>query len=381
MKTKPRLAVICDYPEENWHSMDLCAQMLLEHLQAEHSHSLEVVKICPKFRPRLQKLPWLGQKRVAYNADRLINRFWDYPQYLKGVVADFDWFHIVDHSYAQLAHGLPSDRTGIFCYDLDAFRSVLAPSQEPRPRWYQAMTRRILTGLQHAAIVFYSATDIKNQIRHYDILSCPLIRNPLGFSSEFSTTPLELSSPLLSQLSIIPDSPFLLHVGSCIPRKRIDILLQVLAGVRQYYPDLKLVKVSGEWTQQQRSQIDQLDLADSIIHFTNLERPAIAELYRRAAVVLMTSEAEGFGLPVLEAFACGAIVVSSDIAVLQEVGGAAAVYCELEDITNWINTVKSVMANPAIAPCLEQRLAQAHQYSWSTHAQIVAAAYFKLPKR
>jgi glycosyltransferase involved in cell wall biosynthesis len=371
MRTKPRLAIICDYPEENWHSMDLCANMLIEYLQLEHSETLEVVKICPRFHPRLQNLPWLGQKKGAYNGDRLINRFWDYPQYLKGIVKDFDLFHIADHTYSQLAHVLPSDRTGIFCHDLDAFRSILDPAQEPRPRWYKAMTRRILTGFQKAAIAFHSTTEIQRQIASSGILSCPIFHNPYGFSAEFS--PHNSESPIS-----LPEAPFLLHVGSCIPRKRIDILLEVFAGARNANPNLKLVKVSGEWTSQQRSQIAQLDLEDSIIHLQGLERKAIAALYQRAAAVLMTSEAEGFGLPVIEALACGAIVICSDISVLKEVGGAAAIYCPLTDIAAWIDQVQNVITNPAIAPSLDIRLAHAQKYSWSNHADIVATAYLEL---
>ncbi|MBD0364301.1 MAG: glycosyltransferase family 1 protein, partial [Coleofasciculus sp. C3-bin4] len=40
-----RLAVICDYLEEEWHSMDLCAQMLIKHLQSEHAESLQAVAV------------------------------------------------------------------------------------------------------------------------------------------------------------------------------------------------------------------------------------------------------------------------------------------------------------------------------------------------
>jgi hypothetical protein len=178
--SKPRLAVICDYPEEQWYSMDLTANMLVQYLQLEHSQTFEVVKVCPKFQPRLSNLPWLA-KKAAYNGDRLINRFWDYPQYLKGIVKDFDWFHIADHTYSQLAHGLPRDRTGIFCHDLDAFRSILEPTQEPRPYWYRVMSNRILTGFQKAKIVFHTTDVVRSQIEDYDLIdSARLVKAPLG---------------------------------------------------------------------------------------------------------------------------------------------------------------------------------------------------------
>lgn len=370
-----RLAVICDYPEEGWHSMDLCADMLITYLKLEHSQNFEVIKVCPKFKPRLQLLPWLGKKKAAFNFDRLINRFWDYPNYLKTRVKDFDLFHIADHTYSQMALVLPSDRTGIFCHDIDAFRSVLEPDQEPRPWWYRFMSQRILKGFKKASIVFHTTLEIRKQIEYYQIISSNrLVQACLGISEDF-VPKLDSSDLLNSNTGFLP---FFLHVGSCIPRKRIDILLDVFAQVRNLYPDFKLVKVGGEWTDSQRSQIQNLNLENSIIHLHNLEPKEIADLYRQATAVLVTSEAEGFGLPVIEALACGAVVVASDIPVLQEVGGEAGIYCSIANLSDWIEAIALVIKKSEQVPNLNQRLAQAQKYSWSNHAAIVAQAYLKI---
>ena len=83
---------------------------------------------------------------------------------------------------------------------------------------------------------------------------------------------------------------------------------------------------------------------------TGLTRAELAEVYRRAAVVLVPSEAEGFGLPVIEALACGAAVVASDIPALREAGGPAAVYAPVGDVGAWADAVAKVLADPAAAP-------------------------------
>lgn len=371
-----RLAVICDYPEEDWPSMDLCAQMLLKHLQSEQAECLKTIPICPAFKKRLQHIPQLGRKRVALNGDRVLNRFYYYPQYLGKRVADFDLFHVSDHTYAQLLHVLPPERTGVFCHDIDAFRSLVEPEQEPRPGWYKAMSRRILKGFQKAAIVFYSTAEVRKQIEQYGLLDpSRLVHCPYGISSEFFIAENDSSAPIPSQ---IHQAPFILHVGSCIPRKRIDVLLDVFAALRAKHPDLQLIKVSGDWTESQQEQIARLGISNSIIHLKGLERNTIAELYRRAAVVLLTSEAEGFGLPVIEALACGAIIVASDIPVLREVGGSATVYCPVGDVSAWVKTVDKLLIEPSFAPEQNFRLAQAQKYSWSTHAQTIAQAYLQL---
>src|SRR5206468_3095008 len=111
-------------------------------------------EVRPPFRNRLRRLA--GASGVARNADRLLNRMWDYPRYARGRVCDFDLFHVCDHSYSQLVHRLPAARTGVYCHDLDTFRCLLEPAAEPRPRWFRAMARHILRGMQKAAVVFYS---------------------------------------------------------------------------------------------------------------------------------------------------------------------------------------------------------------------------------
>src|SRR5205823_1258570 len=223
-----------------------------------------------------------------------------------------DLFHVVDHSYAQLVHTLPPERTGVYCHDLDAFRCLLEPSREPRPRWFRAIARRILHGLQKAAIVFHSTLAIRRQMERFGLIDPQrLVHAPYGISPEFTEDSSEHDES--------PASPFLLHVGSCIPRKRMDVLLNVFAEARNDYPELRLVKVGGPWLPEQREQIDRLGIAAAITQLTGVSRDTIARLYRQAALVLIPSEAEGFGLPVIEALACGSVVVASVLAVLREV--------------------------------------------------------------
>ena len=374
-----KLAIIHDYPEEQWHSMDLCAEMLTQQLQQKHAHHFQVQALCPPFRLRFPKIPGIDRKNFAFNGDRLLNRFWDYPHFLQRQVKRFDLFHIADHSYAQLVHELPADRTGVFCHDLDTFRCLLEPKVEPRPAWFRAMARRILAGLQKASVVFYSTSSIRKQMENYEIINPrKLIYCPYGISDEFSP----LDSPLSHQEQVlitpVGSQPFLLHVGTCISRKRIDILLNVFAKTRQKFPELNLVKVGGSWSKEQRQQINELHLEHAIIHLQNLPRTAIAHLYRRAALVLLTSESEGFGLPVIEALACGAMIVASDISVLREVGGDAIYYCSIDEISNWVNTLEMLLINPNLYPDLGVRLNQSQKYSWSNHANIIAQTYFNL---
>ena len=75
------------------------------------------------------------------------------------------------------------------------------------------------------------------------------------------TTQLAVELPWLAKLG---GRPWVLHVGTCNKRKRIDVLLDVVAAVRQTVPDLRLVKVGGEWTADHRQRIARLGLAGAI---------------------------------------------------------------------------------------------------------------------
>ncbi|MBV8381298.1 MAG: glycosyltransferase [Planctomycetaceae bacterium] len=371
-----RLAVLVDYAEEGWTSMDLCAEMFIRHLDGQGV--VRPVRVSPAFRRRAQRLPVPRGRGALYNADRLINRFWDYPRVARGLRDEFDFFHVCDHSYSQLVHVLPPERAGVYCHDLDAFRCLLDPARDPRPRWFRALARRILTGMQKAGVVFHNTAAVGQQIVRSELVpSDRLIYAPLGVAPEFAPFP---SQPAVEVrwLAGLAGRPWVAHVGSCVPRKRIDVLLDVAAAVRAKVPDLRLVKVGGVWTADHRERIARLGLAGAITQVGGLARSELAEVYRRAAVVLVPSEAEGFGLPVIEALACGAAVVASDIPALREAGGPAAAYAPVGDVGAWADAVAKVLTDPAAAPPRAGRLAWAARFSWAAHAETIARAYHRL---
>jgi glycosyltransferase involved in cell wall biosynthesis len=372
------LAILTDFPEEGWPSMDLCGDMLLDYLPRDGPLGLEPARLCPPFRRIATRLPAVSQLNAAFNADRLLNRFILFPRYADRAVRRFDLFHVVDHTYSQLVHALPDGRTGVYCHDLEAFRCLFDPGADPRPRWFRAMARRILTGLRKAAVVFHNTAAVGEEIRRAGLIDpSRLVHTPLGVAPEFTpcATQHRVKLPWFVEVG---GRPWVLHVGSCVARKRIDVLLDVVAAVRETMPDLRLVKVGGEWTADHRERIARLGLAGAITHVTGLSRAELAEVYRRAGVVLIPSGAEGFGLPAIEALACGAVVVASDIPALREAGGPAAVYAPVGDVGTWAGLVARLLTDPATAPPRADRLAWAGRFTWELHAEIIARAYHQL---
>jgi glycosyltransferase involved in cell wall biosynthesis len=373
-----RLAILTDFPEEGWPSMDLCGEMLLDGLPRQRPFGLEVARLCPPFRRLATRLPAVGGRQAAFNLDRLLNRFIFFPRHARRAVQRFDLFHVADHSYGQLVHALPAARTGVYCHDFDPFRCLFDKHAEPRPDWFRAMSRRILDGLTKAAVVFHSTNAVAEDIKGTGLIDPGrLVRAPYGVSREFTcgTTQSAVNPPWLADLD---GQPWVLHVGSCIARKRIGVLLDVIAAIRETVPEVRLLKVGGEWTGDHRRQIERLGLATAITHVTGLQRAELAETYRRASVVVIPSEAEGFGLPVIEALACGAAVVASDIPALREAGGTAAMYAPVADVEAWSSLVAKLLTQPSAAPSRTDRLAWAGQFTWTAHAEIIARAYHRL---
>jgi glycosyltransferase involved in cell wall biosynthesis len=172
----------------------------------------------------------------------------------------------------------------------------------------------------------------------------------------------------------------LLHVGSTIPRKRIDVLLEAFAGARKTIPGLRLVRVGGPLTPEQACLATRLGVADHIVQMPPLDREQLAEQYRHATLVLLPSDREGFGLPLVEAMACGTPVVASRIPALTEIGGDAAVLCTPGDIPAWVETVTRLLEEKARDERAWQArrdagVRQAARFDWKTYAGQMTNLY------
>jgi len=374
-----RLAIVADYAEEGWPSMDLVADMLVDHLRREHGTAVDATLIRPPMPRRLTRLP-LVSRRLAV-LDRATARQWDYPRQLKTAGAGFDVYHVVDHTYAHLVHGLPAGRTIVTCHDVDAFRSILQPEEERRSLPFRWMTKRILSGLRQAVHVpcdSEATRDALVELAGFPPDRLSVIANgadPGGSPDADPATDFEAGRILGPRQGVE-----LLHVGSTIDRKRIDVLLEVFAAIRHMQPDARLVRVGGPFTGAQRALARDLGVADAIAVVPFVDRGTLSAIYRRAALTLLPSEREGFGLPLVESLACGTPMVASDIPVLRELGRDAVTYAALGDVTAWRDAIIALLAERAHdADRWRARrargIARAADFSWSHYAARLVELY------
>jgi glycosyltransferase involved in cell wall biosynthesis len=371
--------------------MDLVGEMLCAELAARHCDAFEVTCVRPAFVRRLSRAGGARGRfgSAGFNADRALNRFFDYPRALRRLHGSFDIFHIIDHSYAHLAHELDGSRTIVTCHDLDAFRCLLGAGAERRTLPLRMMARRSLAGMRKAARVCCDSVATHDALVANAMVSPErLVVIPNGVHPACSPRPDESADAAVARLLGPPDSAVIevLHVGSTIGRKRIDVLLRILAAARAQLPNLRLVKAGGDLTADQQRLARALDLAEeSIVTMPFLEPAVLAALYRRSALVLLPSESEGFGLPLIEAMACATPAIASDIPVLREVGADAAVYCAVADVPAWSTALCAMLRERSGDPArwAARRAAatlRAARFSWTAYADRCAALYREIAR-
>ncbi|HEV3217307.1 MAG TPA: glycosyltransferase [Vicinamibacterales bacterium] len=374
-----RLGVVCDLLEEGWHSMDLIADMLLERLPEVARGQIAATRLCPPMTRRWTTLPWVGSTARAHLGDRLTGRLWDYPRWLAPRAADFDLFHVVDHSYAHLVRALLPRPTVVTCNDVDAIEAAL-PGRSSRLAPARLLASSVLDGLAHAAHVACISEATRTQLLATGCLEPGRVSVVyLGVHPSCTPEPDPRRDCEIDE-RVGAGRLALLHVGSTIPRKRIDTLLEVLRGVREEMGDVVLLRAGGPLASAQRDLARKLGVAGAIVEFPFVERPVLAALYRRAALLLLPSDREGFGLPLVESMACGTPVVASAIPALREIGGDAVSFCTPGAISEWVLAVGALLRQRRLDHAgwgARQRrcVAAAARFNWTSYASEMAARY------
>ncbi len=194
--------------------------------------------------------------------------------------------------------------------------------------------------------------------------------------------PLDLHSArqrLLSAGISVPDR-FILFVGTIEPRKNLGTLLRAYEKLRiSYDVDVPLVLAgSPGWLSQDiNALVATLGLTDNVI-FTGqiLQNEHLCALYNLATMLVHPAYYEGFGLPPLEAMACGIPVVCSNAGSLPEVVGNAALMATPEDVDEWTVAMHRLLGDKQLRTELREKgLVRAASFSWQKAAQETLETY------
>ncbi len=185
-----------------------------------------------------------------------------------------------------------------------------------------------------------------------------------------------LAAPAVGELEELPPPGFVLAVGTLEPRKNLPRLVAAYSALpRDLQEAHPLVVVGARGWQTGPTLAALRSLGDRCLILGSVSDSALAELYRRCAVFCYPSLGEGFGLPVLEAMAAGAAVITSNVSSLPEVAGDAAEYADPLDTASITAALDRVLRSPARSFELRERgIARARRFSWASFARAVLAA-------
>jgi glycosyltransferase involved in cell wall biosynthesis len=171
---------------------------------------------------------------------------------------------------------------------------------------------------------------------------------------------------------------FLLYLGTLEPRKNLAMLVRSFAQLKHDHPEAVLVLAGGlGWLADDVfAAIEECDVKDSVRlpGFVAAEEKAL--WYAAATAFVFPSLYEGFGMPPLEAMACGVPVVASHAASLPEVVGEAGVLLAPDDSGGWSAALKRIWIDAAYRAELADRgVRQAQRFTWLTASRQIAQAY------
>jgi glycosyltransferase involved in cell wall biosynthesis len=178
--------------------------------------------------------------------------------------------------------------------------------------------------------------------------------------------------------------PYVLFVGTLQPRKGVDTLFETFARVHRRRGDLNLV-IAGAvgWGYPAPDVMArQHGVEGAVHHRAGATIEEIADLYRGARLLLFPSRYEGFGLPPLEAMACGTPVVAADTSSLPEVCGDAALFAPVDRADLLAAQTERILSDPGLArQMVEAGLRRAAEFTWPRAAARMIAVYRELLRR
>lgn len=347
-----KVTLFRDLPTEHWHSMERYADELARELT---SLGCDVEAFVPeRLFPRLDG-----------PANAFLNYVWRSLVYPRAARAHQNEIcHIADHSYAHLVRGLDASRTVVTCHDLAPL--ALNEGHGLGRRLWNNSFRAMLSAARLIADSEFTRDEI---LRLSDYPANQISVVPLGVSAEFFETIPQSEIDALREHHRLADRKIVLHVGTCEPRKNIELILRALSLLRD--DNFIFVQVGGQFTPPQRALIESLDISGRVAQLPATFGHALAVWYHTADVFVFPSIYEGFGMPAVEAMACGTPVVCANVTSLPEVVGDAACLIEPNDAAHLADTIRSGLEGDL----RERGLTRAKMFTWKNCAEKTMQVY------
>ncbi|MCS6802253.1 MAG: glycosyltransferase family 1 protein [Chloroflexota bacterium] len=227
--------------------------------------------------------------------------------------------------------------------------------------------------LRFADAIIADSEATRRDILRLTAVRAPIAVVPLGVDPLFSPPPPERVAAVRARYGLA--EPFLLSVGTLEPRKGIDTLVDALALLEGRAVLALAGKVGWNW-ERVAARVARHGLGARVRRLGYVPDEDLPALYAAAEAFVLPSRYEGFGLPVLEAMACGAAVVTTTAGALPEVAGDAALLIPPDDPPALAAALSRLLADGALRAALQARgRARAAGFTWDRTARETVAVY------
>ena len=273
----------------------------------------------------------------------------------------------VIHNTFYLPHGLagyPRARRVVTVHDM-------IPELLPKSRRrldFITLKKRYVMSADH--VICVSEATRNDMLRVYGDIKAPISVVHHGVDSIFR--------PGDPRVPGLPDR-YLLFVGNRGQYKDANVLLNAFAAVRERVDEVELVFTGGgAFTRAERAQHQELGIADRVVQIS-LKDAAMSGAYGNALMCVFPSRFEGFGLPALEAMACGTPAVLARSSSLPEVGGDAARYFTPGDAHDLSGVIEGLLEDaPERSRMRNSGISRAQGFTWGTAAAKTVGIYQSL---
>jgi len=367
-----RVALLRDFTEENWPSMEVYADRLAQGLRkvAPEVEVIDVQMRAWSWRDWRLPMPY-GRSASLRTLGLYLSRWIQYPLALQGIKADV--YHILDNTYGHLAFFLDPQRTLVTSHG-GTPRSWRQWNPEGPSMWLFDLAFRGMLRVAHIIIVSHYAKRELLAKASYPPDRIHVVYH--GIDERFCPAIDDERQRVREQFLRPGEKALLLHVGHCAARKNVEGLLQASALLRQRGLAIRFLQVGGVFTPAQRHLVETLGIGEAVTqipHISNAELPAF---YSAADVFVFPSFYEGFGIPLIEAMACGTPVVCSNWELFHEVCGDAALFADPNSPEAIAKAIAQVLEDPALASDLRERgLRRAREFTWERTARETLGVY------
>jgi len=308
------------------------------------------------------------------SALRAINKLFKFAKEVKARVEKNTITHIVAHDLAYLLNFIPLEKTIVTCYDL---MHLVYYRKRFSPFW-----QLNIKGLKKADRIITISNFSKNEIvkcLKYSKDKIDVIHPGVDYNRYYQ----KRSKEILKRYNISENKKIILYVGSEHPRQNVPFLIKGFAELKKVLPGTKLLKIGNpQWPgarEKLEKLIRKLNLKNDVVFLGYIPEEELPKFYNAADLFVYPCLYAGFGIPLLEAMACGVPVITSNLTSLPEVVGTAGKTIDPLNQKELTEAMYNVLTNEILREeMIIKGLERAKIFTWEKSAQQTLEVYNKM---